>query len=152
MSSPEITFTIKEFLSYLSITVIPLFVGIIWWISKKLSNNDSRIEILENEYESQKRYINTDFSKIRDEILQMNVLTKENREELKKELRNLKDEVICYVKDSNITNVNEHNSFSTNMKEIALLIKEVQSAQNKSEIKLSEHLAFHKGKEDSSGK
>lgn len=152
MNSPEIVFTLKEFISCFALTVIPIILTSAWWLSKRFSEIDARLDILENEQESQKRYVNTDISKMREEISQMNILIKENGIEFKKDLRVLKEEVISYVKDSNILNINEHSNFSVTMKEIVILIKEIQSEQKKSEIRLSEHLAFHKGKENNDAK
>jgi hypothetical protein len=152
MNSPEIIFTLKEFINYFALTIIPIILTSAWWLSKRFSEIDARLDILENEQESQKRYVNTDICKMRDEISQMNALTRENRDEMKKELRTLKEEVISYVKDSNVLNINEHSNFSVTMKEIVILIKEIQSEQKRSEIRLSEHLAFHKGKENSDAK
>ena len=152
MNSTEIVFTLKEFVNYFALTVIPIILTSAWWLSKRFSEIDARLDILENEQESQKRYVNTDISKMREEISQMNILTKENREEFKKELKCLKEEMISYIKDSNLINVQEHSNFSTTMKEIVVLIKSIQDEQKKSEVKLSEHLAYHKGKENNDGR
>ena len=48
MNSPEIVFTLKEFISCFALTVIPIILTSAWWLSKRFSEIDARLDILEN--------------------------------------------------------------------------------------------------------